>query len=139
MSITHCGLSGNPLTDPVVCTKTGHVYERSVIEHHINQTGRCPHSNCALSLSDLVTLQVPAVCKPRPLSAASVPGLLQALQDEWDAAVLETHTVKQQNDLLKQELSHALYQFDAACRVIARLTKEKEELVAAFKELSKSN
>jgi pre-mRNA-processing factor 19 len=139
MSITHCGLSGCALTDPVVCTKTGHIYEKSVITHHINQTGRCPITNIELSLIDIIPLQVSPISKPKPLSSLSVPGLLQSLQEEWNATVLETHTIKKQNDLLKQELSHALYQFDAACRVIAKLVKEKEELAIALQELSKNN
>ena len=139
MSITHCALSGNILTDAVVCTKTGHVYEKSVITHHINQTGRCPITNLQLSLNDLLPLQVNHSAKPRPLSSQSVPGLLQSLSDEWNASVLETHAIKKQNDLLKQELSHSLYQYDAACRVIARLVKEKEQLVSALQELSKNN
>ena len=139
MSITHCGLSGNVLTDPVVCIKTGHVYEKSVITQHINQTGRCSITNCQLSLSDIIPLQVSPAAKPKPLSHSSVPGLLSALQEEWNSTVLETYSMKKQIDLLRQELSHSLYQYDAACRVIARILKEKEQLVSALQELSKNN
>ena len=41
--------------------------------------------------------------------------------------MLEVYTLKKSLESTRQELSHALYQHDAACRVIARLIKERDE------------
>jgi hypothetical protein len=65
----------------------------------------------------------------------SIPALLHTLQNEWDALMLEAFALKQQYNATRQELSHALYQQDAATRVVARIAKERDaarELVSTF-------
>lgn len=64
---------------------------------------------------------------PRTTAEGSIPGMLKAFQNEWDALMMESFTLKKHLENVRQELSQALYQYDAACRVIARLIKERDE------------
>jgi|ERR1719383_429421 len=125
-----CAITGHVPQEPVVSTKSGHLFERRVIEKHLAEHGTCPITNESLAKEDLLPVKGPAKLNPRPASATSIPGLLSLFQSEWDAVMLETFQLRQQLQGLRKELSAALYQNDAACRVIARLLREKEELVA---------
>eukprot|EP01111_Echinosteliopsis_oligospora_P002455 TRINITY_DN1366_c0_g1_i1.p1 TRINITY_DN1366_c0_g1~~TRINITY_DN1366_c0_g1_i1.p1 ORF type:complete len:497 (-),score=186.88 TRINITY_DN1366_c0_g1_i1:32-1522(-) len=120
-----CALSSTTPEEPVIA-KTGYVYERRLIEKYIDANGKCPASGEPLSSSDLIPIKVNKTVKPRPAAATSIPGMLALFQSEWDSLMLETYNLKQHLDTVRQELAHALYQQDAACRVIARLIKERD-------------
>ncbi|KAF9786053.1 WD40-repeat-containing domain protein [Thelephora terrestris] len=122
-----CGISGEPPQDPVVSSKSGHVYERRLIQKYITENGTDPLTGEKLEENDLITIKAnPNTAPPRPPSHSSIPALLQTLQNEWDALVLETFTMKQQYNSIRQELSYALYAQDAATRVVARVIKERD-------------
>ncbi|KAM3574054.1 hypothetical protein VYU27_003952, partial [Nannochloropsis oceanica] len=76
--------------------------------------------------------------RPRPVTATSVPGLLALFQNEWDALMLETHTLKEHLAATRTELANALYQHDAACRVIARLARERDSALSQLSALQSS-
>ena len=127
MSFNICSLSGNIVDVPVISKKSGHIFEKHLIEKHIDATGQCPITGTELTKDDLIQIKTSKATKPRASNSTNIPSILSTLQSEWDTLMLETFNMKQQQDLLRQELSHSLYQHDAACRVICRLVKERDD------------
>ncbi|XP_057957414.1 pre-mRNA-processing factor 19 [Malania oleifera] len=123
----NCSISGDVPEEPVVSKKSGLLYEKRLIERHISDYGKCPITGEPLAMDDIVPIKTGKVVKPRPVQAASIPGMLGMFQIEWDGLMLSNFALEQQLHTARQELSHALYQHDAACRVIARLKKERDE------------
>lgn len=133
-----CSISGTVPEVPVVSKKSGHLYEKRLILKVIKETGQEPATNEALEEDDLIELKTSQAVKPRPTPATSIPGLLSLFQNEWDATMLEVHQLRQSLNTVRQELSHALYQHDAACRVIARLMRERDSYRQQLEEAQKA-
>ena len=52
-----CGISGEPPQDPVVSSKSGHVYERRLIQKYITENGTDPLTGEKLEENDLITVK----------------------------------------------------------------------------------
>lgn len=128
----NCSLSGEVPQEPVVSRLSGHVFERRLIIKHLETASTCPITGADMTAEDLITVKSSRTVPPRDITATSVPGIMSLLQKEWDATMLESFTLKQNIQTLRSELSQALYQHDAACRVIARLVKERDQALAAL-------
>ena len=98
--------------------------------------GNYPKTGEEVAAEDLIELRTPRTVRPRPPTLTSIPSLLGVFQEEWDALALETYTLKQNLAQTRQELSTALYHHDAAVRVIARLTRERDEAREALSKVS---
>ncbi|KAL8995596.1 MAG: hypothetical protein Q9169_004707 [Polycauliona sp. 2 TL-2023] len=131
-----CAISGESPQVPVASRKSGNVFEKRLIQAYIAENGRDPVTDEDLSTDDLVELKASNIVRPRPPTLTSIPSLLSVFQNEWDALALESYTLRQQLTQTRQELSTALYQHDAAVRVIARLSKERDEAREALSGIS---
>lgn len=134
-----CALSGEPVVDAVVSPRSGAIFERKLIETYISTAGKDPINDEPLSSLDLISLAVPAaITPPKPPSFSSIPTMLAAFQNEWDALALETYTLRKQLNNALQELSAALYKYEAAVRVAARITKERDDAQEALAKLAET-
>jgi pre-mRNA-processing factor 19 len=126
----------------------GNVFEKHLLETYLAEHQTDPITNEPATSEDYVELKgflphtllsnvvVPEIARPRPANLTSLPSLLSVFQSEWDALALETFTLRKQLLETRQELSTALYQHDAACRVIIRLQKERNEAREALSKVS---
>ncbi|KAK8058608.1 cell cycle control protein [Apiospora phragmitis] len=134
-----CAISGEPAEEPVISKISGNVFEKRLIEKWIEENGKDPITGTDLTLDDLLPVKTARVVRPRPPTLTSIPALLSTFQNEWDAMALESFNLREQLQRTREELSTALYQNDAAVRVIARLTRERDEARNALSKVSVSN
>jgi pre-mRNA-processing factor 19 len=144
-----CEISGESLgatQDEIVVTPSGHLcIKRLLLTKLAENGGMDPFETIRelpLSEDQLVTLAASSTSSsvpspgapPRPQLATSLPNLLQLVQKEYDSLVLELFDTRRALEETRRELSQALYQNDAAVRVVARLAQERD---AAQQELER--
>ena len=117
-------------------TLAGNVFEKRLIDAYISENGKDPVTGEDLTVDDLVDLKTSRTVRPRPPTLTSIPSLLSVFQNEWDALALETYTLRQHLTQTRQELSRALYEHDAAVRVITRVSKERDEAREALSKIT---
>ena len=139
-----CAISGKPPKDGVLSPKSKCVFEKSLIEQYINETGQDPITNEPLTQDELIVIS----STPQQVSLAnavnsstlnsnySIPNLLSTLQNEWDAVMLENFKLRKQLDIFAKQLSTTFYERDAAKLVAANALKEKDELATELNKLT---
>lgn len=65
--------------------------------------------------------------KPRPSTAATIPGMLKLFRTEWDGIALQTTELRKQLEVTQKEIAEKLFEHEAACKVVARLTDERDQ------------
>ena len=106
-----------------------------MIESYLQENGKDPITNDDLAASELIAVKTSRTVKPRPPTLTSIPSLLSVFQNEWDALALETFNLRLHLTQVRQELSNALYENDAAKRVVARLQRERDEAKDALSKI----
>lgn len=129
----HYTVSGEVPEVPVLSPKSGSIFEKRLIVQYILDNQKDPINNEPLEVDELIEVKTPQeVIAPKVPAATSIPQLLISLQNEWDSTALELFNLKKEYQDLKQQLSTALYQNDAAKRVIAKLILERDEAKASL-------
>lgn len=124
-----CAISQQVPEEPVVSPLSGCVFEKRLIEKYINEYKKDPITNETLEEHQLIKINNESISiEPKLPSQTSIPDILVQLRQEWDACMLDNFELKQHLMTTRQELSTALYQLDAAYRVIAKLNAQIKEL-----------
>jgi pre-mRNA-processing factor 19 len=129
MTTLNCSICGLQPEVPVVSPASGRIFEKRLIVKYIEENGTDPITGEKLEVSQLVEIKQDLDSRPIQLSlgTASLPSLLKQLQDEWDSTMLNNFTLRQELKSAREELTHSLFQNDAACRVINRLSSELQQ------------
>lgn len=129
-----CAISGYPPEEPVI-SRDGYIFEKRLIQSVISETGMCPVTNAPLSPDDLRPVLGTSNNKSIPVDSSSLPGLIQMFEKEWDRLMVDSYTIKAQLAAVQEEFAKALYEQEASIRLVARLSRERDEALAEISRL----
>jgi len=125
-----CSITGKATSEPVISKKNGNIFDKGALEKHIDMYGTCPISNLQMTHDDYLSIKAPGInmeSAPTDASKPSTSQMIDFLKQDYETASLELLSLKKYTEDLRRQLSHSLYQNDAACRVISRLMKERND------------
>jgi pre-mRNA-processing factor 19 len=129
-----CSISGYTPEEPVI-SKDGYIFERRLIEQVIGETGKCPITHSNLSKDDIRPVMQSSNNKALPIDSASLPSMIQSFEQEWNRLMVDSFNVKAQLHSTKEELARALYEQEASTRLVAQLTRERDEALSEVNRL----
>lgn len=128
--VLSCELSGESLVnsqETIVATPSGHLcIKRLLLQKLTENGGQDPFADHGRPLTEdqLIQIETPRIMPPKQQTFSAS---LKQLQEEYDNIALELFDTRKALEQTREELSQALYQQDAALRVIARLAKERDQ------------
>ncbi|KAL0226764.1 hypothetical protein P9112_014088 [Eukaryota sp. TZLM1-RC] len=121
-----CSISNTIPKHPVV-TPSGYVFEKELAVKYIEETGgKCPITNAALAINDLIDIKSQTISEPRQPDTMSIPGILGHLHSEWESLILETHSLRLELTKTREELAQATEKNNKAQDTIQRLLSERQ-------------
>uniref|UniRef100_H2YDK9 Pre-mRNA-processing factor 19 n=1 Tax=Ciona savignyi TaxID=51511 RepID=H2YDK9_CIOSA len=87
---------------------SGCVFEKRLLEKFVFENGTDPTNNQPLSMEQVIEMKTNPIVRPKPPSATSIPAILKSLQDEWDACMLTSFTLRQQLHTTRQDVIQKL-------------------------------
>ena len=129
-----CSITGYPPEEPVI-SKDGFIFERRLIEQVISESGLCPITKSPLSIEDLRPIMQSSNNKAMPMDASSVPSLIRMFEKQWDLLMVDSFDLKSQHSAAQEELAKALYEQEASTRLIAQLTRERDQALGEVSRL----
>jgi pre-mRNA-processing factor 19 len=146
-----CEISGEslltlPKDDPIVVTPSGHICRRRLLLTKLLENGGIDpfETRRPLREEELIVLKLPnhgsssIIPPPRNFNSHTMTSSIQQIQLEYDALVLELYDTRQSLEDTRKELSLALYQNDAAIRVVARISAERDDALQTLQQWNAS-
>ena len=125
-----CSLTKEPTSEPLICTKTGLIFDKSTITNFFGDARIrfCPITQIQIKLSEdfraVRGLEGPSLGIKSSVSRLSAANkILENFRD----VLLEAKTNQKTVNLLKKKLAASLRQQDASIRVIRRLIEERDD------------
>ena len=119
-----CALTGKIPRHPVLSPQ-GIIFEKEDIQQYLVNSSFCPVTGNPLTFESLIDIQInPPNNYPSAVRATTFTDYLNGLTQEWNLAQKELYETRKQLAQCQRELAQALYENEAAKRVIARLISE---------------